>query len=385
MKILMISPQFRPLVGGYERAAERLSAQLAKRGHEVTVYAEHRDHDWAREEIRDGVRVRRWWCKYARRWHSPTSSIGLAWLLVRHGRNFDVWHVHRNGLTASITIIVGVFLARPVVVKLTSTGPDSIARSLERGLMPRVTSALHRRASAIVALTRDMVMEATSFGVSQDRIRLIPNGVDLTNFSAATELTSLLARQSLGLNAEKVAVSIGRLAHQKQLTCLIAAWAHVYRRLDDSWVLVVVGDGPERPLLEASVESLGLQNVVRFVGHSSQIRDWLHAADMFVQSSSNEGLSNTMLEALATGLPVVCTDVSGAQECVNDPQTGIVVPVGDSAALAEAIVSLASDEARRAEMSARAVALIRDRYSIEHVAELHEQLYETLSRDTTPR
>jgi glycosyltransferase involved in cell wall biosynthesis len=228
-------------------------------------------------------------------------------------------------------------------------------------------------------------MEATSFGVSQDRIRLIPNGVDLTNFSAATELTSLLARQSLGLNAEKVAVSIGRLAHQKQLTCLIAAWAHVYRRLDDSWVLVVVGDGPERPLLEASVESLGLQNVVRFVGHSSQIRDWLHAADMFVQSSSNEGLSNTMLEALATGLPVVCTDVSGAQECVNDPQTGIVVPVGDSAALAEAIVSLASDEARRAEMSARAVALIRDRYSIEHVAELHEQLYETLSRDTTPR
>jgi glycosyltransferase involved in cell wall biosynthesis len=88
-----------------------------------------------------------------------------------------------------------------------------------------------------------------------------------------------------------------------------------------------------------------------------------------------------MLEALATGLPVVCTDVSGAHECVREPQTGLVVPVGDSTALADAIVELANDPAKRTEMSKRAVALIRNRYSIEHVAELHEQLYQSLIGD----
>jgi len=92
-----------------------------------------------------------------------------------------------------------------------------------------------------------------------------------------------------------------------------------------------------------------------------------------------------MLEALAAGLPVVCTDVSGVQEFVREPQTGFVVPVGDSAAFAKAIVALANDEQQRAEMSKRAVAVIRDRCSISHVAERYEGLYDSLVNDLGTR
>lgn len=378
MNVLMVSPQFRPLVGGYERAAEQLSIGLASRGHKVMVLAERRFPSWPRLERDEGVEIRRWRCWYRPKLHIATSLIGLLWNLLRFGRRFDVWHIHQYGSHAALAIALGRLLRRPTVLKLTSSSYGGISEALRTGRLARVMTSLHRQASAIAAPSRETAKEAVSFGICQRRVRVIGNGVDLLSFSLPTDDEVRRTRRKLGLDAVRVAISIGRLAPEKQLDCLLAAWAHAHPRLGEPWVLVVAGDGPELTRLQATVASLGLKDGVRFVGHTEQVRDWLCAADIFVQSSSNEGLSNTMLEALATGLPVVCTDVSGTEECVREPDTGLVVPIGDAARLADAIVELANDDARRAQMSQRAVALVQEWYSIDHVCALCEVLYRSL-------
>lgn len=129
----MLSPQYRPLVGGYERAAERLSAALVTRGHQVTVIAERRDPSWPKAEARDGVSLLRLWCAFKPRLHLLTALPRFAIFLLIRGRSFNVWHVHQYGLHASLAVALGKLLGRPVVLKLTSSGDQGLARTAAKG------------------------------------------------------------------------------------------------------------------------------------------------------------------------------------------------------------------------------------------------------------
>lgn len=381
MRILMVSPQFRPLVGGYERAAERLAIGLSHHGHEVTVLAERRRRSWPKREVVDGVTVERWPCWYRPHLHIATSLVGLAWALLSRGHRFEVWHVHQPGRHAALTILIARLIGVPTVLKLTSSKDAGIKGASTAGVFGRVCRSLHRRVDAMIALTRETGQEALDFGVPKHRVVVFGNAVDTRSLCPANESSRLAARQRYGLSSDRSVIFVGRLSPEKNVGCLLRAWAHCLGRLTGNWSLVVVGDGAERSRLEAVSRSLGLVNTVRFAGQvedPEDIRDWYRASDLFVQSSNFEGLSNTMLEALATGLPIVCTDVSGTTQCVREPDTGLVVPVGDAERLADAIVELANDDARRAQMSQRAAAFVRERYSIDHVCQLHEELYRSL-------
>jgi len=121
---------------------------------------------------------------------------------------------------------------------------------------------------------------------------------------------------------------------------------------------------------------LGLATSVRLAGHSDDVPRWLTAADVFVLSSRNEGMANTMLEAMAVGLPCAATAVSGARQLLALSGAGVVVPVGDMNALAEAIVSLASDPDARKRMGERARNAVVEGYSLGVVTSRVEKVYE---------
>src|SRR5689334_1532763 len=131
----MICPQFRPLVGGYELAAERLSGALAGAGLDVLVVAERRDRAWRRAELMDGFEVRRLPCSYRRHLHLISSLFSFACFLLHHGREFDVWHAHQYGFHAALAVGLGKVLRRPVVMKLTSSGPMGIEATLRGGVV----------------------------------------------------------------------------------------------------------------------------------------------------------------------------------------------------------------------------------------------------------
>lgn len=383
VRVLMISPQFRPLVGGYERAAERLSLALVERGHEVTVMAEHRDRRWPREEKVGGVAVRRWWCLYAPRRHMSSSLIGLAWALLLRGRRFDVWHVHQYGPQAALVVLLSRILARPVVLKLTSSSSEGISHALAAGPLPRLVAALHKKVDAIVALSHQTVTEAQEFGISRNRIYLLGNGVDTTRFRPRSSEERHQLKLELGLGLGRVVVAVG-LTAAKNIPGLLVAWREATKGLSDSWQLVVIGDGPARPEYERLAEQYLIGARVKFVGHQDNIDEWLGASDIYASTSRREGLSNTLLEAMATGLPVIATRVSGVSDLIESPAAGIAVDIDNMDDVADRILALAVNPGLQKKLGERARAVVVDGYSINSVAAAHERLYMKVYRRNKP-
>ena len=172
-------------------------------------------------------------------------------------------------------------------------------------------------------------------------------------------------------------VFVGRLAKVKDLGTLVRAVALARLRVPDIQ-LWIVGDGPERGPLEALVAELGIAANVVFWGERHDVARFFSAADVFTMSSVSEGLPMSLLQAMSVGLPAIVTDVGGMAEVVRNADCGLRVPVGDSAAYAEAIVVLASDSARRAALSANAGRAYDAGFTLEQMDDAYMKLYQTL-------
>lgn len=376
----MICPQFRPLTGGYERAAERLSAALAARGHSVTVITERRERVWPRREDFGSFRIRRWWCIYQRRLHIVTSLWSLALWLMWCGRSYQVWHAHQYGAHASLTVLLGRLLRRPVVLKLTNSGNQGLSEVLAAGRLPKLQRWLHRRVDACVALTSETREEALRFGIPAARVYEIGNGVDVNAFAPIPADERALLRTRLGLSARPMLVCVGRLAAEKNPLGLLKAWKMAQEGFAAGWTLVLVGAGPLREQIENRVRELEIEDSVILAGEAANVPDWLRSADAFVLASKNEGMSNTVLEALACGLPCVVTAVSGMQQLVGASGAGLIVPVGDPAALAQALVRIQADPEEREAMRRRGREIVASRYSMPVIVERYIDLYRGLVR-----
>jgi glycosyltransferase involved in cell wall biosynthesis len=376
--ILMVSPQFRPLVGGYERAAERLSAELVCLGHEVTVIAERRDGSWPAREQADGVLVRRLWCLYRPHLHHVTSLAAFALFLFMQGRRFHVWHIHQHGVHAVLAVMLGKVLHRPVVLTLSSSKEHGIHQASAAMTLAGLARSWLRKVDAVAALSQEMRAEAQAFGIQADRIYVMGNGVDTTIFHPRSNEERLNLRRQLGVDADGMVVFVGRLSKEKNPDGLLRAWQLALPNFTAGWKLVLVGDGPMRGELEAFVDERRLRDTVFFTGLQANVESWLGAADVYVLASHIEGLSNAMLEAMAIGLPVVSTRVSGVRETVEEAGAGLVVDVGQKEQLADALIRLANDSALRSQMGRAGRAVILKTYSINHVAVLHERLYDKL-------
>ena len=168
-------------------------------------------------------------------------------------------------------------------------------------------------------------------------------------------------------------VSAGRMTGQKNFPMLLRAFA-AFRGTHPDWTLSLYGEGPERPALEKLCKELGLDGAVSMPGFSEQLSDRMRPAGIYASSSDFEGISNVMLEALAMGLPSVCTDcpVGGASLAIRDGENGLLVPVGDDKALAEALCRLADDRAL-AERLSREAPKIRDTFSLDRICALWKE------------
>ena len=378
MRVLMISPQFRPLVGGYELAAQRLSVVLAAAGLSVVIIAERRDRAWPAVERIDGYEVRRLSCWYRRNLHTITSLLSFAGFLLRHGREFDVWHVHQYGLHAALAVALGKALRRPVVLKLTNSGAMGIGVTLGSGMVGRILGFFHRRVSACLALTEETRAEAIGFGIPAQRIHLIPNGVDGRQFHPASPEERIAARRALALDCKTLVLCVGRLSPEKNLLGLLDAWATVDTNAREGALLALVGDGPDRDQVHARAQAPELAGSVHLAGQRSDVATWYRAADLYVISSINEGLSNTMIEALASGLPVISTRVSGSSILVESAAAGLVVDIGNVEKLADAMKALLRDESIRMRLGENARLKFESRFSLNTLSKRMILLYEGL-------
>ena len=192
-----------------------------------------------------------------------------------------------------------------------------------------------------IAVSKDLEHWLTCrVGVRTDRVQQIYNGVDYNRFTPdKVKPMALLPTRWQALDGILVAGTVGRLTPVKDQQLLLRALAHLrdgHPELRDKLRLLVVGDGPLFPVLLQMIDQLALQDVVWLAGDRDDVPELLQAMDIFVLPSLGEGISNTVLEAMASGLPVIATAVGGNVELVEEGFNGALVPVGDHQALSNA-------------------------------------------------
>lgn len=214
--------------------------------------------------------------------------------------------------------------------------------------------------------------------VPPSKIVYIPNGVDTSRFQPNPTVRKVV-RESLGYSDEIfVWLTVGRLEPQKNHRELIQAFREVVSEYPHARLLIV-GQGPLHPVLEQQIAALGLCTHVRLLGIRRDIPVLLNAADAFVLPSLWEGMSNALLEAAATALPIVATNISGNPEVVLDGVSGYLVPPSEPAALKEAMCRLAdTPKEQRLEMGLAGRAHVVQNFELERVVDQWEALYREL-------
>jgi len=243
-----------------------------------------------------------------------------------------------------------------------------------RALFRRVNGRFDR----IVAPTGSIIDALVSDErVERARCGTIPNGVDMQRFHPATPEQRLRLRSALGFDAQQRLLGcVASFSPVKRHVDLIAAFARL-RSADPRAHLLLIGEGALRADVERQIAQLQLSTSVHLLGARADVERILPALDAFVLASSTEGLSNAILEAQASGLPTVATNVGGNPDLVR-ADTGILVPAHAPDALAQALGEVLAAPARAAEMGMRARAHVEATHSLEAMAAAYESMYREL-------
>lgn len=239
--------------------------------------------------------------------------------------------------------------------------------------------ALKNRDDLLIAecdASRDFLVRR--LGYSPSKVRTIRNGTDLAGWPVS-KVDRQKRRLDLRLSAGNVLVgAVGRLDKQKGFATLIEAMARL-KKTDIR--CLILGEGPERPRLEAMIRKHELEKQVWLHGERPDVAAWLSAFDIHCLPSLWEGLPNTLLEAMALGLPVVASAVDGVPEVVVNEKSGVLVPPASPAVLAKALRALAEDPARRAALGAAAHAAILEKFTLSRMmSEYHEAYSAVVAR-----
>lgn len=209
-------------------------------------------------------------------------------------------------------------------------------RSLKRTLANKLLLKPSDRVTAVGEFVKTALIQNEA--IPANRIDVIHNGIDPG--PEPTDDDRANARERLGIAPDRpVAMQVARFHPVKDHQTALRAWSIVHQQLPDA-LLILVGDGPERESLEALAQTLDLQDAVRFTGSVDNARKLIPAADLCLLTSLSEGLSVTLLEAMAAGKPILATDVGGNPEAVENSKTGLLAPRGDIEAIANGILQL---------------------------------------------
>jgi sugar transferase (PEP-CTERM/EpsH1 system associated) len=228
-------------------------------------------------------------------------------------------------------------------------------------------------------------------GVPANRVSQIYNGVDTQRFrvaSASDERRAPLAAAPFSCESALVVGTVGRLQSVKDQQLLVRALAQAVRERPaarERLRLVIVGDGPLRSELQQAIDAAQIADIAWLAGEQADVPAWLRALDLFVLPSCSEGISNTILEAMASGLPVLATHVGGNPELVEAPATGDLFAAGDAAALAGRLLSALDDPACSKGQGAAGRRRIEQHFSLDTMVAAYESMYDgMLARQGVP-
>ncbi len=377
--VLMLVNYFRPLpVGGAERQAERLSEYMVKKNLWVGVMT-RKVGSLPAVEKRSGYLIHRAWFFGFGKLKALVFTVAAFFTVFRYAKHFDVLHAHMEFSSAVAATLAGKLMNKPVIVKFPNSGVGSEVTQAMNTLLGRFRLGILRRwADRFVALTAEMQEELVREKFPRDRILRIPNGVNADLFSPSEDKQR--AKSDIDMNGKTVILYCGRLVPMKAVPVLLEAFARVVQ-VDVHAHLILVGDGAERRNLETLSLQYGIQSRVTFTGNVDNVLPYLKAADIFVLPSFAEGLSNSLLEAMSSGLACVATKIPGSMDSLSNGDCGLLVEPGNVDQLADALSRLLSNKEEVLRFGARAREQILKVYDFPIVGERYFELYQQLIRE----
>lgn len=383
-RVLMISRFFSPVRGGAELQAQNLACKLIENGVDIQMTTSWWFWGTPQCEVIESLSVFRnfaFWgffgIKGLRKFGDYIYLVALFWYLWRNRNEYDLIHIHMLNQAAFPGVLAGLWLKKPTIIKLANSGlysdiykmqTKNLALPGSKQMMPVIL-----KADRFVAINRSIVEELLEIGVPKERILFIPNGVNIDE---------LVLKTDYGLGDPICLLFIGRLHHQKGLDVLLQAFSDIVaNRSEFRWRLILLGDGPLRYELKEMTRQLGINREVEFTGFVNNVPSYLNTSDIFILPSRSEGLSNALLEAMGCGLPCIATSVSGNVDLIDHFDSGILVPLNDPTALADAIITLTEEQSLRTRLGQAAYQKIEAMYDIETVASKYIELYESLLKD----
>lgn len=300
----------------------------------------------------------------------PRVDPSLPVRLAAHLRSHHVNVVHTHNPHALIYGAPAARLAGAVVVHSKhGMNPDTSRRLWLR-------RAAARMVDAYVTVTPTLAKAAVDQGdCDPSRLHVVPNGIDVLRF-APNEAQRRKIREELAIpDGAWVVGTVGRLAKEKDQALLVDAMAPLLRATQH---LVIVGDGPERDALRARVDRSPGREYVHLLGNRDDVESVLAAFDAFALTSRTEGLPLVLLEAMATGLPVVSTAVGGIPDLLKDGVTGFLVPAGEREPLADRLRLLSMERALSQNVGDAGRREVLQRHGVDRMAREYVALYESI-------
>ncbi len=385
-RVCVVSALYHPTLGGLGRQAMLLTERLRKEGVELFVVSRKME-GMPPADFSPDVEVVRVPCLFPRT-HvfeevsfkhvllSISYSVGIAATLIRRRGRYDIVHFHGASIPLFVSLPFLKMMGKKVVAKVAAAnlGTEAGALAGRYWFVGDLLVRMIRRVDAFIAISDEIRDGLRRDGVGQARIHRISNFVETGTFFPPARGEKERLKAAFGYEGKTLVLFAGRLVPRKGVECLLRAWTAVVPEFPDARLLIL-GDGPLQEPLEMTAADLGISESARFAGRVDNVPEYLRAADVFVLPSLQEGLPNSLLEAMASGLPVIATTIGGTVDVVREGRDAVLVAPGDPAALGKGLKFLVGDPAARESLGKAALESIAASYGLETICRRYFELY----------
>jgi len=385
MKILQVIQFFSPEHGGSSTGPYYLSKELAKRGHEVTVYTI--DYKLSREWMESLHQVKVCPFKTRLSWAKFYVTPNMMKNTQEEIKFSDIIHMHNY---RSFQNIIAHYYAKKYGVPYVLQAHGSLPRIMAKQRLKWIYDVLFgyrllRDASNVIALSQVEAEQYRAMGVPDEKIAIIPNGIDLSEYANLPPKGSF--KKKFGIDEdEKIVLYLGRIHKIKGIDILVKAFANVIEKLDDVKLVVVGPDDGYLVELEALIKALKIEDKVLISGPLYG-KDKLEAyvdADVYVLPSRYEAFPMSLLEAYACAKPVVCSRVFGLKDLVLNGVTGLLVEPSDIKQLANSIFYLLNNDNISEEIGLKGRRFVKENFTIENTVDRLNNLYGEVLCQSSP-
>ena len=389
-RVCMLADSFYPIVGGGESHSKLLSEYLCKVGTEVLVITQLRVATSPKFESVNNVPIYRVAPRGRNRMGKYLMMLPAMLKLIQLRNHFDCIYVCGLRTLGAVAVVYGKIFGKTVVLRSESCD-EFLAAAMQAGAGPaavrcavRFYVSLRNRvlksADAFVAISQAVHDEYLEAGIDPKKVQIIFNGIDLDLFQPGDKNAE---RRRLGLPLDrKIFTYTGKLNRGKGLESLLRAWRSLAAERDDVYLVLVGGGGFQYMDMESELKAFsaenGLDRTVLFTGYTRDVASYLKASDFFVIASESEALCISLIEAMSCGLPSIAAATGGIVDYVEDGDNGRLVPVGDEAALLDAMRSFASEAQNLSAMGDKAQQTATAKFGILSIAKQHQDLFDSL-------